>query len=230
MSIAELQDAVRQHRLLFVPTGCIESHGNHLPLGTDTIIAEAVAAGVATRFDSVIAPTIDYGPTGYAVSGPDQGTVDVSADAFYGYVRGALAGLVRLGFAHVFIVVHHQGTDGPTAASFHFAQAALFNELHQVRGLGWWGAQRPEPWPIITVLPTIAPGISDEVGDHAGQTETSLILYLRPELVDLRRLQPNDYWYTWESDRRSETGTAELGRERLELMVESVANAVQSAL
>ncbi|HEY3003355.1 MAG TPA: creatininase family protein, partial [Kribbellaceae bacterium] len=214
-----------------VPAGCIECHGNHLPVGTDTLIAEAVARGVAERLDGVVAPTIDYGPTGYAVSGPERGTVDVAAEAFYGYAKAVLDGLVRLGFRAVFVVVHHQGPDGPEASAFHLAGAALFNELHLSRGPGWWGERRPEPAPVVRVVPTILPDVAAQVrGDHAGRTETSLLLALAPDHVDLGTLRRDDFWYAWSPGRESRDGTAEHGRTLLGLMVESVAGEIARSL
>lgn len=219
----DLRRAISRDQPVLVPAGCVECHGHHLPLGTDTAIAEAVARGVAERADGIVAPTIDYGPTGYAVSGPERGTIDISAEMFYGYAKAALAGLIRLGFLRVFVVIHHQGSNGPEAAAFHLASAALFNELHQTRGVGWWGERPPEPTPTIRVIPTITAAIADRArGDHAGRTETSLMLHLAPEQVDLSRLRPNDFWYTGSPGRESRFATADHGRELLELMVSAV--------
>jgi creatinine amidohydrolase len=214
-----------------LPAGCVECHGNHLPLGTDTIIAEAVALGVAKHLDAVVAPPIDYGPTGFAVSGPGLGTIDVPAEAFFGYAKAVVGGLIQLGFRAVFIIVHHQGLHGPEAAAFHFASAALFNQLHESRGAGWWGERESGPIPIVQVIPTIPEKLQDQVkGDHAGQTETSLLLHLAPERVDLTALQPGDFWYAWEADRESRRATAEHGRHLLELMVAGVTDAIRGSI
>src|SRR5579859_1422832 len=154
MRSVELQAAIDQGKPLLLPAGCIEFHGNHLPMGTDTIIAEAVVHEVAARCDGVVAPTINYCPTRYAVSEPDRGTVDVTTEAFYPYVKAVLGGLSRLRFRTICVVVHHQSLDGPEAAAFHFASAALFNELRKERGTGWWGERTPEPWPSFRVVST----------------------------------------------------------------------------
>jgi creatinine amidohydrolase len=228
---ADLEAVIRGGAPLLVPAGCVECHGNHLPIGTDSIIAQAVARGVAERLDGIVAPLIDYGPTGYAVSGPERGTVDVAAEAFYAYAKAVLAGLVRLGWRAVFVIVHHQGVYGPEAAAFHFAGAALFNEVQVTRGPGWWGERQPEPLPIVQVTPTIPLALADRVrGDHAGRTETSLLLHLAPELVDLSLLRPGDFWYTWSPERESRAASAEHGRELLALMVDGVASVISQVL
>jgi len=227
MTPVELSAAIEEGRPLLLAAGCVECHGNHLPLGTDTIIAEAVAREVAARCDGVVAPTIDYGPTGYAVSGSDRGTVDVVAEAFYAYAKAALGGLVRLGFRSVFVIVHHQGPDGPEAAAFHFAGAALFNELSADRGPGWWGEREPRPSPTVRVVATIPPEIEGAVrGDHAGRTETSLLLHLSAERVDLQALRVRDFWYNWSPGQESRSATAQLGRDIFESMVAAVERVV----
>lgn len=231
MAPDDVRAAIASQKYLLIPAGCVEFHGNHLPLGVDTIIAEAVVTGVAAKIGGVVGPTIDYGPTGYVVTGPERGTVDIPPEAFYGYVKSVIAGLLRLGFPGTFVIVHHQGPDLPTSAAFHFAIASLLNELHETRGNGWWGAREPEPWPALAVLPTISSALREKVrADHAGRTETALLLHLRPDLVDLGRLVRGDFWYTWETGRESQTATARLGSEVLDLMVESVAEAIREQI
>src|SRR3954468_6224169 len=65
-SLAELASPdVRADRVLVVPVGATEQHGAHLPLGTDTEIAVALATGLArVREDVVVAPALAYGSSG----------------------------------------------------------------------------------------------------------------------------------------------------------------------
>ena len=227
MRPAELREAVERDCPLLLPAGCVECHGNHLPLGCDTIVAESVAFAVADRIGAIVGPTIDYGPTGYAVSGPDRGTVDTPPAAFYAYARAVLAGLVRLGFQRIYIIIHHQGPEGPEGTAFHFGAVTYFNELSRTRGEGWWGERKPEPYPTIQVLPTIPPNCAIRVpGDHAGQTETSLMLHLVPLAVDMSALKPGDFWYNWTPGDLSQDGSAELGRRYFDAMVDGLAKLI----
>ncbi len=70
MTPSQLHQAVEQNWPLLIPAGCIEYHGPHLPLGTDTLIAEEICKRLAKRINVVIAPSFEYGSTGYALSGP----------------------------------------------------------------------------------------------------------------------------------------------------------------
>ena len=51
--------------LVLVPVGSVEQHGPHLPLDTDTVVAEAVTRGVAERIHGAwVAPSVAYGASG----------------------------------------------------------------------------------------------------------------------------------------------------------------------
>src|SRR5260370_24228227 len=66
--------------VLAVPVGSTEQHGPHLPLSTDTDVAVALAARLATHLGSVIvAPAVGYGSSG-AHSG-FAGTISIGQDA-----------------------------------------------------------------------------------------------------------------------------------------------------
>src|SRR5947209_12604506 len=93
----QLGRAVTEGWPLLVPAGCVEFHGYHLALGTDTLFVEALCERIAGRAPAVVAPTIDYGPTGYALSGPDRGTIDVAGEAFGGYVKEVLRNFWEMG-------------------------------------------------------------------------------------------------------------------------------------
>jgi creatinine amidohydrolase/Fe(II)-dependent formamide hydrolase-like protein len=83
------------------------------------------------------------------------------------------------------------------------------------------------PPPPVRVIPTIPPDLHDRVrGDHAGRTETALMLYLAPGAVDLSALRPGDHWYAWQPGQESSAATAELGRSLFEMMASSVSDEI----
>lgn len=141
--------------LLAVPLGAIEQHGPHLPLDTDSRVAEWLAAGLAAgRDDTVVAPAVAVGSSGEHAGFP--GTLSIGQEA----LELMLVELVRsLGpeFAGTVFVCGHGGNRAP----LHRAAARLREEGRRVLP---WMARYP--------------------GDlHAGRSETSIMLALAPELV-----------------------------------------------
>ncbi|MDF1605344.1 mycofactocin biosynthesis peptidyl-dipeptidase MftE [Nocardioides sp. YIM 152315] len=146
--------------LVLVPLGSIEQHGPHLPLDTDTAIAEAVARGVAEQLPGAwVAPAIAYGSSGEHQS--FAGTASVGTAA----LTHQLVELVRSlrTWAERVVVVNAHG--GNVAA------------LEASDEIGW------------------VPCATEAVDLHAGYTETSLMLHLRPgsvrlELAEAGNTQP----------------------------------------
>ncbi|MFC4987017.1 creatininase family protein [Saliphagus infecundisoli] len=95
--------------LAVVPVGATEQHGPHAPLGTDFLIAEAVAAEGSERFSGEVvrAPTIPVGVSEEHRQFP--GTLWLSPDTFREVVRETVAGLAAHGFDRVVLVNGHGG-------------------------------------------------------------------------------------------------------------------------
>ncbi len=119
----QLSDMVAGGNPLLVPAGCIETHGPHMAIGHDTLIVEEICDRVAARTPCAIAPSFDYGPTGYALGGPGDGTIDPDYDSFGRYVKSILRNFVEMGFRKTYVIVMHQGMGGPLALSFSKASA-----------------------------------------------------------------------------------------------------------
>ena len=226
----ELQTAVDENWPLLVPAGCVEWHGPHLPLGLDTLIAEAVCRRVAKRVSAVIAPPLEYGATGYAVSGPELGTMDVDNESFAAFAKSVLRAFCQLGFRRIACVVHHQGMNGMLALALRKASTELMAEMAlQERGTGWY-ARKPSPndplfrFNRLRVLPTWLPSARSEDidfgGGHGGRFETSLALAIRPELVDPERLDGKELSWLF-TEHPSREATAALGERALRIAVDA---------
>lgn len=226
----QLADAVQRGLPLLVPAGCIECHGPHMAIGHDTLIVEDVCRRIAAQTDCVIAPSIEYGPTGYALSGPAQGTIDVDYESFGRYSKSILRAFCEMGFRTIVIIIMHQGMEGPLALALRKSAAELaFERRLETRPRGWWGERRPTPeedhetWGRILVRPMILPASMPPAnGDHAGYYETSFLLAAHPELVDQNKLSADAPWYC-ELDKplSSATASAEFG----EIMLKAVVDA-----
>ncbi len=229
----QLKQAIDEGWPLLVPAGCIEYHGPHLALGLDTILVEELLQRVAQRMretgqgSCVVAPPFWYGPTGYAVTGPDQGTVDVSTERFGRHAKDVLSSFWDIGFRWIIICVHHQQMDGPEALAIRQAAAEVtFENTHAERGDAWWG-QAPLPagdhvFERIQVWPSVLPSAAEQgvvMADHAGYHETSLLMAARPNLVELDRLGMDAPWYCTTSDSKARDASIEAGERMWAVMV-----------
>jgi mycofactocin precursor peptide peptidase len=150
--------------VLLVPLGSTEQHGPHLPIGTDTDIAVAVALSAATRIrQAVVAPAVAYGSSGEHQSFPGTLSIGSAATERLLVELGRSAGET---FTQVVFVSTHGGNAEPVRR----AVAELRSEGRNVRA---WGPQ----WK----------------GDaHAGRTETSVMLVIAPEQVRLGAAEAGD--------------------------------------
>jgi mycofactocin precursor peptide peptidase len=149
--------------LLVVPFGATEKHGPHLPLDTDTTIAIALADRLAARRnDVVVAPAVPYGSSGEHQGFP--GTLSIGQGA----IELVVLELVRsatVTFDRVLLLNAHGGNAIPVAR----AVRRLRNEGRDV--LAW------------------NPAAAWSGDAHAGLIETSVMLVLAPESVDMTQAQ-----------------------------------------
>jgi mycofactocin precursor peptide peptidase len=158
-----------------LPLGSTEQHGPHLPLDTDTVIAAAVARGLADQLaaggaDVVVAPPMAYGASGEHEQFP--GTVSVGTEALehllVEYGRSACRWAERL------VIVNGHGGNVEALRS---AVQRLVSEGRDVNWVLCW----PDD---ATALPAL--------DAHAGRVETSLMLHLAPERVLIDRAEPGN--------------------------------------
>lgn len=152
-------------RVLLIPVGATEQHGPHLPLTTDTDIACAVAAGASAALPDriVVAPPVAFGASDEH-SG-FAGTLSAGVEATEAFLLALGRSAVRT-WPRVLLVSTHGGNDGAVRR----VVRSLRRDGHDVRA--WtpaWG------------------------GDlHAGHSETSLMLAIAPETVDLDAAEPGE--------------------------------------
>lgn len=156
---------VGERPMVLVPVGSIEQHGPHLPLDTDSAIAVAVAEGTAERVDGcMVAPPIVYGSSGEHQSFP--GTSSIGSDALQMMLVELVRSLRTWAGRVVFVNAH-----GGNLTALVAAVTQMIEEGHDV---AW------------------VPCATEDVDLHAGLTETSLMLHLRPASVRLDRAEPGD--------------------------------------
>jgi creatinine amidohydrolase len=180
---ARIDEAVRGRTVVW-PIGAIEQHGPHLPLSVDLILAEAFAAEIAKELDAFTLPAQAIGARSLPQSGGGlffPGTVYVAGDTLVRFLREALTALAALPMARLIVVNGHYENE-----------PFLFEALDQVReqrlldgtevfAFSWWSLVR-DTWTDAEI-----PEFPGWHAEHAGVTETSLMLHLRPDLVNDER-------------------------------------------
>jgi creatinine amidohydrolase len=180
LSPGELSRRIIKKPLILIPIGTVEWHAAYLPLGVDSLLAQAIAEDISSRTRCVVAPLLPCGicrdltpQAGYF------GTLDtVREGTLSGLVTDLLLGYVKLGFRQTVFL------------SGHFEQEHYAAVIKGIQGV-----------PLIkSVFLTAFDFIQDRVqelpdvtltwpfaGDHAAEFETSLMMAYFPELVHLNK-------------------------------------------
>jgi creatinine amidohydrolase len=152
-----------------LPFGALEQHGPHLPVSTDTITAQAVAAALADRLDALLLPAVPYGET-WTMSGYPA-TVSLRPETVTAIAEDIGRGVAASG-ARAFVIVNGDwGNRAPLAVAARRLAAVLPTIALDHPGLDAAVERVRESRPA-------APGLA-----HAEEVETSLMLHLAPELV-----------------------------------------------
>lgn len=208
----QIREAIDGNWPVALPLGVLEYHGEHLSVGMDTLAVTRCLDRLEPEMNLVILPPFYYGAGSHVVEPPERnGTVHVPAEALEPSALGLFRSLLRIGFRNIHFIIHHQSENFvqgmPTDLAFKLAgRRAIFEFLEKNRGEGWWGdnsmagyyaahAQGDNPFNWIRGHPLMDARISAQYDfDHAGIGETSLMLALAPEAVNMARLNA-DKWY-----------------------------------
>ena len=178
MTRSEANEAAPES-LLVVPLGATEQHGPHLPVGTDSMLVEAVAerAVLALRdsFPVVLAPTLPVGSSAHHI--PFGGTLSMTSLSFYGVLMDIGRSAASGGFRRMFYLNGHGG-------NHELAQVVardLGLELPVAVGAGSWWAMAYDAL-VEAGSPTIR-----TIPGHAGGFETAAMMAMAGHLVREKR-------------------------------------------
>lgn len=159
-----------------LPCGATEAHGPHLPLGTDVIISEGIAAFALPKLEeqgvvAFVLPSLAYAPAEYAAS--FAGTISISMEAALAVITDIARSLKKQGFSALALVNSH--FDPANVSVLRDATESIPKEI----GLPVAFADFTRRKLAEQLTPEFQSGAC-----HAGQFEGSLVLASRPELVD----------------------------------------------
>jgi creatinine amidohydrolase len=214
-----------------LPMGVLEKHGPHAPLGSDLIHAREWAERAAKKEYAVVFPEFIYGQVYEAMHQP--GTFTIPSDLMWSLLQATVDEIARNGFKKILILNGHGGNNNFIR---YFLQAQL---------------EKRRDFAVYLHTPATDPDFNQKIlqmrksdpsyDGHAGERETSTLLYLRPDLVrqersddesgknqgrlNLPELYTGIWWYgSYPNHYAGEgsAGTAELGKLITDNYVESV--------
>jgi creatinine amidohydrolase len=159
---------------IILPVGTVEAHGSAC-LGTDNLIPETIALGIAERLNALVAPTVNYGITKSLSRYPGGSTIQPETFGFF--IRNILDSFADTGFKNVFVMNGHGGNNmalKDAAFDFHHERKTNVAVIH------WW-----------ELCADLTSDFFGHAGGHAGTDETAMILAIDPALVDQKSYDPN---------------------------------------
>lgn len=175
----------KKDRPLILPVGSTEQHALHLPLCVDSKIAEGISKLLAEKANCIVAPTLSYGYKSKPLSGGGPlfpGTIDLSGKTLMALTEDILEEFILDGFKKIFVMNAHFENE-----AFLIESIDIVSRRHPdvtIIESNWWDvlSQNDIDY-VFSEVPF--PGWAFE---HAAVTETSLMMYLAPELVHLEKM------------------------------------------
>lgn len=161
---------------VIIPFGSFESHGNHLPLGTDTFISRELSKGILEKIDdAILLPSIPFGTSIHYNKFPMS--VTLRYETLIMMTEDILRSVINYGFQNIVIINGHDGN----IPGLEIACRKIKDEYIDVNILyipGWWFYTSEKLKNIFD---------SQNGRGHGGEAETSLGMYLNLEGVDSSR-------------------------------------------
>lgn len=172
----EVNEAVAMGKIPILPTGSVEQHGHHLPLKVDHLCATAVATEAARLRPDIglVLPPINYGYLHHVMDFP--GSLNVHYEHFIQYVLDICKSLAYHGFKKMILVNGH-GSNAPLVELV--GRRLILETDASCAFCSWWQLLDLDPNFKNKWRESVFPGGCA----HAGELETSMLLYLAPDSV-----------------------------------------------
>jgi len=188
----EIAELLARDKRLIVPVGTCEQHGPHLPPGCDTIIAETLADDLSATFGILRAPTVEYG-VNVATEDGLPGNASLRKKTLHRLLNDLLNQWEVAGVREFILLTAHAHDPHQEAL------ATVITAEARVRVVDLFAVP----------LGDLLDGQREPM--HGDEVDTSLLLYLAPQLVRLELAQ--DYMLSREELRRYRRGWLRVPRE-----------------
>ena len=165
-------------RVVVLPLASLEQHGHHLPMLTDTMIATEIAsrAEAALGDKALFLPVLWVGASDHHLG--FSGTLSLGNSLYSEVLVDILEALVTAGYRKIFLLNAHGGNITP-------GRMAIYDVHMRHQDLPDLFIAFSSWWTVAAEQIAAVPGLQQKIVTHACELETSMILHLRPELVDM---------------------------------------------
>jgi creatinine amidohydrolase len=171
MSWLDVEEYLKTNDMVIIPLGSTEQHGKHMPLGTDFYEANGMCKMISKRTGVVVAPVLFVGYSEYHSGFP--GTLSLKPETMEQVLFESVEMLLKYGFKKFMFFNYHGGNN--------IVQQKVIHRINHTTE-------------AIAIAIGIGGSIQKSGGGeffdwHAGKGETSIMLYLKPELVNMERAE-----------------------------------------
>ncbi len=163
----EIGDYLVKRKDIILPFGSVEEHGYHLPLSTDGDIATKVSEGISDLTDIIYAPLVWYGVSNSTLS--YTGTIMVDFSSLLNFASSLFNSIKNNGFEKIYLILGHL-SGSEISALKEAGRRCTDLEIYML------------DYSLLSF-----DDIMESERYHACELETSLMLYLYPDKVDLKK-------------------------------------------
>lgn len=178
VSWPEIEKAFEEELPLIIPLGAgCKEHGFHLPMNTDYIIAEYLANWTQDNYKVLIAPTMS--DSFFPAFEEYPGSSTLSFETARNYIIELCENWHKQGAKHFYVLNTGISTNKPLAAAqTKLKENGITFDFFDISGL----YSRPEIKAIS----------KQKIGTHADEIETSIMLYIKPDVVNLAKAKAEE--------------------------------------
>lgn len=192
MHPADVAETIERDPRLIVPVGTCEQHGPHMPLGADTIVVERLASDLSAESGVLVAPTVEYGVNVVTERG-FAGNGSLRKKTLHRMLNDLLDTWESTGVREFILLTAHEQDSHLEAMSTVITSGARVRVV-DIFGVDFGDLLQGQTEPM-----------------HGDEVDTSLMLYIAPELVDMSLAQ--DYMMSRDELRRYRRGWLRVPRE-----------------
>ncbi len=174
MTWVEIEKALKEQKPILVPFGSVEEHGPHLPISTDSDLCYAIVKKGAENSGFLVAPIVNYGLCRTTREFP--GTVSLRFDTLKQLAKDILFELASQGFKKIVLFSFHAGSTHLVTLKEAAFEFSLENKNVKVYLVSSMDLAVEDLFKILETAP-----------QHACELETSLMLFLKPDSVQMEK-------------------------------------------